>query len=296
MVRERLDVWIEGYLDYLRDVRRVAKRSLADKRCTFRRVARAMATIRPGVPLWKLSLDDFLVWLTREREAGSTEQTLVKHVSYLRGLLEYTWRSGRAERNPLDRFSLPNKHAREEPRSLTLEEAKQLVDASRAFPRRDRTIVLVLYGCGLRTKELCELDVSDVDIERQELDVRFGKGSRPRRVPVPGGVWTELLAYLTERKGKRGALFRTVALKRRIAEREVSEVVKAAAVRAGLAQDITPKALRHSFGTHLMDRGVDVGVISSLMGHRSPAETGVYLHVRPGRLEAAISKLGQIGG
>ena len=69
------------------------------------------------------------------------------------------------------------------------------------------------------------------------------------------------------------------------------EIVAGAAARAGLQAGITPRTLRHSFATHLMDRGVDLAVISSLMGHRSPQETGVYLHVLPERPQAAVRKL-----
>jgi site-specific recombinase XerD len=64
-------------------------------------------------------------------------------------------------------------------------------------------------------------------------------------------------------------------------------------MRAGLSRDITPKTLRHSFATHLMDRGVDLGIIASLMGHRSPQETGVYLHVLPSRKARAVTHLQQ---
>jgi site-specific recombinase XerD len=69
----------------------------------------------------------------------------------------------------------------------------------------------------------------------------------------------------------------------------VGNAVRQAALRAGLSSDITPKTLRHSFATHLMDRGVDLGIIASLMGHRSPQETGVYLHVLPSRKERAVT-------
>ncbi len=73
--------------------------------------------------------------------------------------------------------------------------------------------------------------------------------------------------------------------------RDVCAVVRAAATAAGLPGSVTPKTLRHSFATHLMDRGVDVAVIASLMGHRSAQETGVYLHGLPGRREAAVKLL-----
>jgi site-specific recombinase XerC len=295
--KPRLDPWIEGYLDYLRDVRRVSDRSLSDRRCTFRHASAALGALRPEVPLWKLSLQDYLVWVSREREAGCPGSTLSKHISYLRGLLDYAWKSGQSDRNPLDGFSIQDDgQRRKEPQSLSLEDARLLVEASRKLSRRDRVMVLIFYGCGLRTNELRWLDVQDVDLERQERFVRRAKGNRPRRVPVPGGVWTELLAYLAECKGKRGALFRSSPKGPRIAEREIGAAIKGAANMAELKVKLTPKVLRHTFGTHLMDCGVDVAVIASLMGHRSPAESGVYLHALPGRKEAAVEKLTLKGG
>lgn len=288
-----LDPLIEGYLGYLRDVGRKAPRTVIDVRCTLKRAADAFAARRPEVPLWKLTLEDYLHWFEAEREAGRSEGSLAKDASHLRGLLEYAWRSGRAERNVLDGLNLHSRVKQQQPNFLTLEEAERLVRACpRSTPgeRRDRLMVLLLYGCGLRTAELCGLDVVDVVRERQELTVRNAKGDRPRVIPIPDGVYSELLAYLLEH-GKRGALLRTAHLARRIAEKDVCEVVRAAVARAQLPSSVTARTLRHSFATHLMDRGVELPVIASLMGHRSPQETGVYLHVLPTRTRSAVRTL-----
>jgi site-specific recombinase XerD len=290
---DAFDPLIEGYLSYLTDVSRKAPRTIIDIRCTLRRALVELEAIRPGIVLWKRPFEDFLRWLNAERDAGRTTSCLAKYLSHVRGLLDYAWRAGRADRNVLDGFSLADDHQRREPRSLTLEEAEQLVRAcptATPLERRDRLIVLLLYGCGLRTSELCALNVADIHRDRRELTVLHGKGDRPRTVPIPSGVYTEVLAYLLER-GRRGALLRTVSRHKRLRAKDICDVISAAARRAGLSDDITPRALRHSFATHLMDRGVDLAVIASLMGHRSPQETGVYLHVLPGRREAAVRTL-----
>jgi integrase/recombinase XerD len=293
-MRHELDPWLEGYLSYLTEVRRMNPRTVRDVRCTLKGVGTFMAARKPDRPLWKLPLEDFLSWLRDAREKGWSERTLAKQLCHVRGLLDYAWRSGRADRNVLDGFTLEDKSKRIEPRSLTLAEAERLVRTcprSTAQERRHRLIVLLLYGCGLRTNELCQLDVQDVNVERQELFIRKGKGDRQRTIPAPPSVWTELLAYLLERGGKRGALFRTAIKGARIPDEEVGLAVSVAAQRAGIAGKITPRTLRHSFGTHLMDAGVDIAIIASLMGHRSPNETGVYLHVLPGKKEAAVQSL-----
>lgn len=299
MERKRLDCWLEGYLDYERDVRRLNRRSIIDKRCTLGKVAAFMARHRPGVPLWKLDLGDYLAYLNGQRERGASENVLAKQISHLRGALDYAWRSGKAHRNVLDGFSLQAGLRKVPPRALSLDEAERLVhacDKASRRARRARLMVLLLYGCGLRTSELCGLDIRDVKVEGQEVFVRHGKGDKERLVPVPGAVWLELMAYMAERGGRRGPLFRTEAKRRRVAPREVVAVVKAAAARAGLEWKVTPKTLRHSFGTHLMDRGVDIAVIASLMGHSTANETGVYLHALPGRREDAVSRLGRAKG
>jgi len=292
-----LDPLIEGYLSYLDKVGRKTPRTIVDVRCTLRRVVTALGERRPGVDLWALRLEDYLHWLETERRAGRTAMCLAKYLSHVRGLLDYAWRSGRATRNVLDGFSLQHTLRRTAPKSLTLEEAERLVlatSASGSIARRDRLVILLLYGCGLRTSELCALDVADVSRERHELTVRHGKGDRPRCIPIPEALYTELLAYLLER-GKRGALFRTSVKVRRLRPNDVCDIVSAVAERAGLRAGVTARTLRHSFATHLMDRGVDLAIIASLMGHRSPQETGVYLHVLPQRPEAAVRRL-PIGG
>lgn len=288
-----LEPLIEGYLSYLREVGRKAPRTVVDVRCTLKRAAEAFACLRPEVPLWKLTLEDYLHWFEAERSARRSAASLAKEASHLRGLLEYAWRSGRAERNVLDGLNLHGQLKSRTPNFLTLEQAERLVlscPRGSSAERRERLMILLLYGCGLRTAEPCALDVADISRERQELTVRRGKGDRPRIVPIPDGVYSELLAYLLEH-GKRGALLKTAHLKRRIRCVDVCETVHAAVERAGLEPSVTARTLRHSFATHLMDRGVDLAVIASLMGHRSPQETGVYLHALPGRARAAVHAL-----
>ncbi|MBL8915672.1 MAG: tyrosine-type recombinase/integrase [Archangium sp.] len=294
MKQHELDAWVEGFLSYQRDVRRLAPRTVVDIKCTLKKVSAALASKHPTTPLWKLRLEDFLYWLEQARAAGQSEQALAKDLSHVRGLLEYAWRSGKADRNVLDGFSLQDAGVRKEPKSLSLEEAAALVHAcprQTAEERRSRLIILLLYGCGFRTAELCGLDVSDVNVERREVLVRAGKGGRQRTIPVPAAAWSELLAYLLEDGRKRGPLFRTKVKSARIGQDDVGDIVKLAAARAGIREKVTARTLRHTFATHLMDAGVDIAVIASLMGHRSPSETGIYLHVLPGKKQRAVDAL-----
>jgi integrase/recombinase XerD len=291
---ERFDALIEGYLAYKKDVNKLAPGTLRDIRCSLRRVIKQAQQLRPDTALWKLSLEDYTRYAELERKMRASPRCINKYITHVRGLLEYAWRSGRCDRNVLDGFHLQDGEKRTPPRSLTLAEAQALIEAcprATAEQRRDRAMILVLYGCGLRTHELCALNVQHLSVERREVNVLTAKGDKPRTVPIPDAVFTELLAYLHERGGKRGPLFKTYIKKTRLRHQNVGHAVRQAALRAGLANDITPKTLRHSFATHLMDRGVDLGIIASLMGHRSPQETGVYLHVLPSRKQHAVSML-----
>ena len=253
----QLDPWIEGYLAYMLEVRRRSSRTVRDVRCTLKRASEGLGWLRPGVALWELELVDYLEWLEQERSRGRTPSCLQKYLSHLRGLLDYAWRSGRSQRNVLDGFSLQDAMRRRPPRVLTIPEAQRLVAGcpeATAAQRRDRLIVLVLYGCGLRTSELSALRVQDVDRERKELFIRHGKGDRQRVVPIPEGVYTPMLAYLLERGGKQGPLFRTTTRRKALPSAEISRVVReeeGESVPAALRRQVYPSgtAPRSSSGT-----------------------------------------------
>ena len=289
----KLDPLVEGYLAYLRDVARKAAGTQRDTRCTLKRACEAMKALRPDLPLWKVELADFQKWLETERSSGQSDATIAKRLSHVRGFLDYAWRSGRSDRNVLDGFAIQCGRWSSAPKVLSVDEALALVNAcpaSGVIERRDRAMVLVFYGCGLRTAELCALSVDDVDLQRAELKVR-GKGDKERKVPIPEAVVHELTAYLLTRGKKRGRLFRTQGRGKGMNAHEATKAVREAAERAGLSGRVTPKTLRHSYATHLMERGADLAVISVLMGHRGPSETGVYLHALGEGARAAVEKL-----
>jgi integrase/recombinase XerD len=291
-----LDPLMENYLDYLRTVERRAAGTIKDIRCTLRRVLREMDRLVPGKRLWELRLADFIRFLEEQRGRGYSTGGLCKNMTHVRGFLNYAWRVGRSDRNVMADFYPEYRCAKKEPDSLTIGEALRLVQAcpaSTVTERRDRVVVLLLYGCGLRTSEVCKLKVQDISVARRELHVKHAKGDIERIVPIPEVVHTELLAYLHERGAKRGPLLLTEAKHRPIDQHTVAEAVRGAAAQAGIERPVTPKMLRHSYATHLMDRGVDLAIISKLMGHRGPAESGVYLHVLAGRKESAVDRLDQ---
>ena len=288
------EAWIKSYLNYLRDVEKKASGTLRDMRSTFGRSKEMMKVIAPGKSLWKCELNDYLQYIDHERERGKSSLSISKQLSHLRGLLNYAWRSGRSDRNVLDGFDIVDaKPSRIEPAFLNFDEARRLISCcgrKTTVQRRDRMIIILLYGCGLRNAELRNMKLVDVDRERQEIKIN-GKGSKERLIPVSDVVWTELLAYLSDKKWKRGYVFRTLHKSCRMGGHELSSIVRNKAMEAGITMKVTPKTLRHTFATHLMDSGVDISIISSLMGHRSISETGVYFHVLNGKKETAVQQL-----
>jgi integrase/recombinase XerD len=285
---------ISGYISYIKDIKRLSPGTIKDIRCSLNRLQYYTEGIDLGKEIWQLRLEEYIRWVGHEREAGKSSQTLSKQISHVRGLLEYAYRNGRLDRNVLEGFHLQDSTKRQLPRVLSQEEARKLVNACRSKTKQDRKeriIILLLYGCGLRTSELCNVNVQDIDQERRELLVRKGKGDIQRKVPVPEGVWTELLAYICARGGKRGALLKTETRHARYRVHLVGKTVRETSRRAGLQTGITPKVLRHSFATHLMEAGVDIGMISQLMGHRSPRETGIYLHSGKTSRRNAVERL-----
>lgn len=293
MKKVALNSWVEGYLDYMSDVLKKNHRTVVDIRSTLKKLNDHFLEINSTTDLWHLSFKDYLKWVECERFRGKSVKTISKQLSHVRGFLNYMLRNEKCDRNVLEGFHLKD-DKEVEPEYLELEEIEKLIsvlDVNNKNDRRNRIMIILLYGCGLRTMELCGLDIKDIDREHQEIHIRHAKGDLERQIPVPDAVWTELLAYISERRWVGGALFRTTHKNKRIDSKALSNVLSEKVLKAGIGKKVTPKALRHTFATHLMDRGVDLAVIASLMGHRSPRETGVYLHQLKGRKEEAIKSM-----
>lgn len=156
--------------------------------------------------------------------------------------------------------------------------------------RRDRALVEVLYGAGLRVSELEGLDVCDVDLRRGDVRV-LGKGGAERIVPLPAEARRALAAYLAERTAGRSdasplftALRPRLGSTRRLGVRDIRRVLRKRARQAGVAEGVHPHRLRHSYATHLLDMGADLREIQELLGHKSLATTEKYTAVSTERL------------
>jgi site-specific recombinase XerD len=167
--------------------------------------------------------------------------------------------------------------------------------ADSAVGLRDRAVLELLYGSGLRVSELCGLDLGDLDLHRGMVRV-MGKGSKERVVPVGDYAVLAVRAYLRDGRGDfvpdadrpgahgdRAALFLN-RRKRRMTPRDAYAVVRAAGLAALPGRTIGPHTLRHSYATHLLEGGADVRAVQEMLGHASLATTQRYTHVSRGRL------------
>jgi len=150
-----------------------------------------------------------------------------------------------------------------------------------AFPERDRLMLELLYGCGIRNSELTGINVDDIRLSAEAILIR-GKGKKERYVPFGEAVRTALARYLPERKkvieqARKQAIALLVNLRGgRLTTRSVGRIVKKIAIAKGLSPDVHPHTLRHAFGTHMLEEGADLRAIQELLGHERLATTQRY--------------------
>jgi integrase/recombinase XerD len=241
------------------------------------------------------SADDLEAFAGSLERAGLAPATRRRRLAAARSLLRHR---GRVGARPLDArpiVALP-RLPRRLPRVLTLEQATLIVEHPDASPRglRDRAALELLYGGGLRVSELTGLRPGDLDLERGLVRVE-GKGGRQRIVPAGRLAAEASRRYLARGrpflgKQQEAAAFLLNARGRRISRQGVFGIVRAHAVAAGIEQPVTPHVLRHSFATHLIERGADLRIVQELLGHASVATTEIYTHLGDGALQAAFAR------
>jgi site-specific recombinase XerD len=218
--------------------------------------------------------------------------TAARKLSAVRGAYAWMQDRGVIERSPAALIPGPRR-ARTLPATLSADEVARLLDApAGAEPRdlRDRALLELLYGCGLRAAEACDLDMRDLRLEAGSLRVT-GKGSKQRVVPIGGAAEAAIERYLARGRprmvtgGRCERLFVSVR-GRPLHPSDVRRALLRALERAGVAQR-SPHALRHTFATHLLEGGADLRSIQDMLGHASVGTTQVYTHVSVRHLRTA---------
>lgn len=228
------------------------------------------------------------LWLLRAffadlhgRKASAT--TAGRKLATFRSFFRFLCREGTLTKNPARSLVGPRKDIRI-PTYLQEQEAGDLMNASdknNNFETRDTAVLELLYSTGMRCSEIVGLSIDDVDIANRSIKI-VGKGRKERWVPFGGPAFLALKRYLSERKAISGSDPVFLGLKgKHLSDRTVRRIVARGLTRAAIRTKASTHTLRHSFATHLLQRGGDLRSIQELLGHSSLSTTQRYTHVNP---------------
>lgn len=235
-------------------------------------------------------------WLGKQRTLGAARTTLARRAASARAFTSFAHKRGLTDADPGQNLASP-KAQRTLPGVLNQQQASQLFDGvtgDEPAEIRDRLILELLYGGGIRVSELVGLDTDSYDAERQVLRV-LGKGNKERVVPIGRPAQAALSRYLAVARpsltGVQSGRALVLGVRgRRIDQREARRVVHSAASAVDGAPDIGPHGLRHSAATHLLEGGADLRSVQELLGHASLATTQIYTHVSVERLRSTFQR------
>jgi len=280
-----MDRFIGKFLDYLRIERDASAHTLRN----YTKDLTLLQTFLEGQPWEKTTLLKLRQFVAGQRTEGLSKVTIARRVATIRSFFRFLCREGLAQENPALGLTRPKQEKRL-PAFLSVQEAMRLVEAPKGSDftgTRDRAILETLYSAGLRVSELVGLKVSDADLIGGTVRV-LGKGKKERLVPVGSYAIQSIRQYLKTLKPNDSApekpLFQN-RLRGRLTDRSVRRILNRYLAEIGTALKISPHAMRHSFATHLLDRGADLRAVQELLGHSSLATTQVYTHVTTERLK-----------
>ena len=280
---------LQDYRYFLRMERRLSPNTVA---AYGRDVAELLAAL--DLEPRAVRSDDIARYLA-ERGKELSKRSQARLLSSLRSFFDWLILEGERKDNPCDRIDAP-KLGRYLPAVLSVEEVEAIldsVDTARggwtAF--RDRAILEILYGCGLRVSEACGLLISQVYLAEGFVRV-VGKGDKERLVPL-GAVAAEAFSqYLDARPQAAEPAFDDVAFLnkngRPLSRVAIFNLVKKQALLAGVRKEISPHTFRHSFATHLIENGADLRAVQEMLGHESILTTEIYTHIDTATWQAAI--------
>jgi integrase/recombinase XerC len=234
---------------------------------------------------WK-QIDHVVIrgFLSQLYAKGLGKTSVARSLAAVRSLYRWLAQEGVVEQNPAKLVSTP-KLPKKLPRVPTIEEINSVLDGAMpeaaSFPERDRLMLELLYGCGIRNSELTGINLDDIRLSAEAILIR-GKGKKERYVPFGASAKNALAAYsparqalLAEKRKSSPALL--INLRGgRLTTRSVGRIIKQIAVAKGLSPDVHPHTLRHAFGTHMLEEGADLRAIQELLGHERLATTQRY--------------------
>ena len=240
---------------------------------------------RRGTTIESADADHVARYLLTLRQAGLGPRSVARHLSAVRGLYRFLVREGRLGRDPTEHLEGP-RPPRRLPRTLSPKEAVALVESPALDDRagiRDRALLELLYATGMRASECLALRIEDLNLSAGYV-IPTGKGDRQRLIPVGAQALHWVRAYLKTarpslvKRADPGTLFVNRA-GRRLSRQGLWGIIKKAARRAGVRSAVSPHTLRHSFASHLLERGADLRSIQAMLGHADISTTQIYTHL-----------------
>ena len=290
---------IDRFLQYLRVERNASDYTLKSYREDLAALADFLSQGAGGkLPLpGDITVLDLRGYVAAMHEAGYAKATIARRLASLRSFFRFGQREGWTKSNPAKPLRSPRK-GRSLPHFLSAEDIGRLLEsppASDAMGLRDRAILETMYSAGLRVSEVVGLNDGDVDFQAAVLRIR-GKGRRERLSPVGSYATRAVTRWLAVRKlssrepsGAAAPVF-VNKFGRRLTTRSVARMLEKYLKLTGLDARTTPHSLRHSFATHLLDRGADIRSVQELLGHKSLVTTQIYTHVSTTALRKAYGK------
>ena len=276
--------YFEHYSDYL-----LLERSLSEntREAYSRDVKRYLEYLSDeGKDAVAVTLDDLHRFSWELHDLGIQPRSIARMLSGVRSFYHFLLMDGYMETDPTELLQSP-KIGQHLPEVLTVEEVDAIIgaiDESHPDGRRDRTIVEMLYSCGLRVSELCNLKMSDLFLDESYIRVT-GKGDKQRLVPLSPSamaalrMWFEERAEIVPKRGEEDFVFISRLRKKRLSRITVFHNVRVYAGRAGIMKTISPHTFRHTFATHLLEGGANLRAIQALLGHEQISTTQIYTHL-----------------
>lgn len=240
----------------------------------------------------KASCSDISDYLS-SRSSGISKRTQSRMLSSLSSFFSWLILEGERSDNPCDGVDHP-KLGRYLPEVLSVQEVTDIIEGVKTETWqgvRDRAILEILYGCGLRVSELCELKLSNVYASEGFLRV-IGKGNKERLVPIGGAALEAFGAWLDLRPQTAAPAYDDYVFLNRfgkpLSRISVFNMVKKNAALAGVEKEISPHTFRHSFATHLIENGADLRVVQEMLGHESILTTEIYTHIDTATWQKAV--------
>jgi integrase/recombinase XerC len=282
---------IEAFRRYLAAERGLSDHTVKAYCSDLRQFVRFMKMLGLGGKLSHVTRSDVRTYLAHLHGSSTSGRTLGRKLASLRSFFSWLGRETSEKADPTAILQRP-KERRDLPRALTEEETAILVESPGSDPGtslRDRLILEMLYGTGMRAAEIVRIDMEDLDT-RSGLVRVTGKGGKERLIPLGSTVVSILEEYIAERRRNVGSwggpLIQGRGKDGRMSTRTVQRIVSNWAHRSGLS-GVHPHMLRHTFATHLLNRGAEIRAVQELLGHASLATTQIYTHLTIDRLREA---------